>query len=107
MKADLEAILALAQKLEYFIYMYMYILLFQKIAMYQGIHSFVVIPIFIGLIRSISGKILNFITKTCLYSFDPVQPHFYIVKLGFTGVYINFLISAQNIDCGYTLEPPR
>ena len=29
------------------------------------------------------------ITKTSLYSFDPVKPHFY------TGVYINFLISAQ------------
>ena len=27
--------------------------------------------------------------------------------LGFTGVYIIFLISAQNIDCGYSLEPPR
>ena len=35
------------------------------------------------------------ITKTCLYNTDPVKPHFYIVKLGFTGVYITFLISAQ------------
>ena len=35
------------------------------------------------------------ITKTHLYNFDPVKPHFYIVKLGFTGVYIIFLISAQ------------
>ena len=41
------------------------------------------------------------------YNFDPLKPHFYIVKLGFTGVYIIFLISAQNIDCGYSLEPPR
>ena len=47
------------------------------------------------------------ITKTRLYKFDPLEPHFYIVKLGFTGVYIIFLISAQNIDCGYLLEPPR
>ena len=47
------------------------------------------------------------ITKTRLYKFDPLEPHFYIVKLGFTGVYIIFLISAQNIDCGYSLEPPR
>ena len=46
------------------------------------------------------------ITKTRLYHFDPLKPHFYIVKLGFTGVYIMFLISAQNIDCGYSLEPP-
>ena len=47
------------------------------------------------------------ITKTYLYTFDPLKPHFYIVKLGFTGVYIIFLISAQNINCGYSLEPPR
>ena len=33
--------------------------------------------------------------KTCLYNFDPLKPHFYIVKLGFIGVYIVFLISAQ------------
>ena len=35
------------------------------------------------------------IMKTYLYNFEPVKPHFYIVKLGFTGVYIIFLISAQ------------
>ena len=46
------------------------------------------------------------ITKTYLYNFDPLKPHFYIVKLGFTGVVIIFLISAQNIDCGYSLELP-
>ena len=32
------------------------------------------------------------ITKTRLYNSDPLEPHFYIVKLGFTGVYIIFLI---------------
>ena len=47
------------------------------------------------------------ITKTRLYNFDPLKPHFYIVKLGFTGEYIIFLISAHNIDCWYSLEPPR
>ena len=47
------------------------------------------------------------ITKTYLYRFDPLKPHYYIVKLGFTGVYIIFRISAQNIDCGYSLEPPQ
>ena len=35
------------------------------------------------------------ITKTRMYNYDPLQPHFYIVKLGSTGVYIIFLISAQ------------
>ena len=48
-----------------------------------------------------------YITKTRLYNFDPLKPHFYIVKLGFTGVYIIFLILLKNIDCGYSLEPPR
>ena len=33
--------------------------------------------------------------KTCLYNFDPLKPHFYIIKLGFTGVYIIFLMFAQ------------
>ena len=47
------------------------------------------------------------ITKTRLFNFDPLKPHFYIVKLGFTEAYIIFLISAKNIDCGYSLEPPR
>ena len=47
------------------------------------------------------------ITKTYHYNFDPVKPHFYIVKLGFAGVYIIYLISAPNIDCGYSLESPR
>ena len=45
-----------------------------------------------------------YITKTCLYNFDPLKSHFYVVKLGFTGVYIIFLISAENINCGYSLR---
>ena len=47
------------------------------------------------------------ITKTCLYNFDPLKPHFYIAKLGFTGVYIIFLIFAQKQYYGYSLELPR
>ena len=35
------------------------------------------------------------ITKICLYNIYPLQSHFYIGKLGFTGAYIIFLISAQ------------
>ena len=38
---------------------------------------------------------LSSITKTCLYNFDPLKPHFFIVKLWFTGVNMIFLISAQ------------
>ena len=40
--------------------------------------------------------------SVCLY---PLTPHFYIVQLGFKGVYFLFLL--QNIDCGYSLETPQ
>ena len=48
---------------------------------------------------------LERITKTRVYNFDPLQPNFYIVKLGFTGVYIIFPILLENIR-GYSLESP-
>ena len=52
------------------------------------------------------GVVLR-ITKTYLYDFYLLKPHFYIVKLGFTGIYIIFLLFVlKNIDCGYSLEPP-
>ena len=67
--------------------------------------------------RKIELKRQIAITKTYLYNFYPLKPHFYILKLGFTGVYIIFLISAQKhrlwvlvrtaSSCGYSLEPPR
>ena len=47
------------------------------------------------------------IRKTCPCNEYPLKPHFYLVKLGFAGVYLFFLFLLQNIDCGYTLEPPR
>ena len=60
-----------------------------------------------GLIIAPGQETNGDITKTYLYKFDPLKPHFYIVKRGFTGIYIIFLISAQKIDCEYSLEPPR
>ena len=45
-----------------------------------------------GLHCPLSLDVKQSITKTYLYNFEP---HFYIVKLGFTGVYIIFVISAQ------------
>ena len=44
------------------------------------------------------------ITITCLYNFDPLKPQFYIEKQGYT---LFFLFLLNNIDCGYSLEPPR
>ena len=49
----------------------------------------------------------HIIMKTCLHNVDPLKPHFYIVKLGFTGVYLIFLILLENIDFGYLLELPH
>ena len=40
------------------------------------------------------------IMKTCPCIVYPLTTHFYIVKLGFTGVYNFFLFLLQNIDCG-------
>ena len=40
--------------------------------------------------------VLLLITKTYLNNFDSLKPHLYVVKLGFTYVYIILLISAQN-----------
>ena len=45
--------------------------------------------------------------KTCPCSIYPLEPYFYIVKLGYAGVYLFFLFLLQNIDCGYSLEPHR
>ena len=53
------------------------------------------------------NKLVVGITKTFLYNFDPLKSHFYIVKLGFTGVYIIFLILLKNIEYGYSLELPQ
>ena len=49
------------------------------------------------------------ITKTrLLYNFNPLKPHFFIAKLEFTGVNIDFLIFLlKRIDCGYSLKAPR
>ena len=51
-------------------------------------------------------RVFFFITKTCLYNFDPLKPHFYIVKLGLKGYTLIFLFLLKNKDYGYLLEPP-
>ena len=47
------------------------------------------------------------IRKTCPCNEYPLKPHVYTVKLGYAGVDLFFLFLLQNIDCGYSLEPPR
>ena len=51
---------------------------------------------------------LFLIKKTCLYNFDPLKHHFWIVvKLEFKGYTLFFLFLLKNIDLGFSLEPPR
>ena len=50
---------------------------------------------------------VQLIMKTCPCNDYALTPHFCIVKLGFTRVFIFFLFVLKNIDCGYSLEPPQ
>ena len=46
--------------------------------------------------------------KAILFDFYSVCGHFYIVKLGsYRGIHYFFLFLLKNIDCEYSLEPPR
>ena len=57
--------------------------------------------------HQIVARCSHVITKTCPCNVYTLEPHFYIAKLGYEGVYLFFLFLLQNIDCGYSLEPPR
>ena len=48
---------------------------------------------------------LESIRITCPCDLYPHTHYFYIVILGFTGVYIIFLLFHQDINCVYSLEP--
>ena len=52
-------------------------------------------------------KLSDCFTKTYLYNLDPLKPDFYIVKRGFQGYTLFFLFLLINMDCKYSLEPPR
>ena len=57
--------------------------------------------------RRLQFVFIEDIRKTCPCNVYPLEPHIYIVKVGFAGVHLFFLFLLQNIDCGYSLEPPR
>ena len=67
-------------------------------------HPFLILNEF-GLFRKI--RFSRYIGITCPCNEDPLKPHFYIEKLGFTGVFIFFLFLLLNINRGYSLEPPH
>ena len=52
-------------------------------------------------------KACKHMMETCPCNVYPLKPHLDIAKLGYTGVYLFFLSLVQNIDCEYSLEPPR
>ena len=58
-------------------------------------------------LRQLNSFLIILIRKTCPCNVYPLEPHFYIVKLGYGVVYLFFLFLLQNVDCGYSLEPPR
>ena len=45
--------------------------------------------------------------KHAFCNFDPLKPNFYIVELWFTVYTLVFLFLLKNIDCEYSLDPPR
>ena len=58
-----------------------------KILLLNPFVGFVQLSCGVGFVQYSCGRIMI----TCPYDLDPLTPHFYIVKVGFTGVYINFL----------------
>ena len=74
------------------------ILVKRCVAMSDSIHSTLLMQ------ETLTGQIIR---KTCPCDEYPLKPPFYIVKLGYAGVYLFFLFLLKNIDCGYSLEPPR
>ena len=55
-----------------------------------------VIVFFPGYFHMSAFTLRKIITKTYLYKFDPLKPHFYIVKLGFIGYTLSFLFLLKN-----------
>ena len=84
-----------------FIFIYLFIYLFT-------LFTYLFIFFFFFFFFFFFGSLIPFFsTKAYLYNFDPLKSHFYVVKLGFTGYALLFLFLPQNINCGYSLEPPR
>ena len=66
----------------------------------------------LSMIRTIMPKMevreINMVTsrKHVRVMYTPLNPIFNIGKLGNAGIYLLFLVLLQNIDCGFSLEPP-
>ena len=60
-----------------------------------------------GEIVAYIAPLFHYITKTCLCNFDPLKPHFLKLNWSLQGYTLFFLFLLKNIDCGFSLEPPR
>ena len=63
--------------------------------------------LFMVIMACVRGLMSDYHQENMSVKCIPLIPHFFIVKLGFAGVYLFFLFLLQNIDCGYSLEPPQ
>ena len=60
-------------------------------------------PSFLAINQYYEASVFITITRLCtVYSHEP---HFYIAKPGYVGVFLFFSFLLQSIDCGYSLEP--
>ena len=51
---------------------------------------------------------IQYITKTRLYNFDPLKPHFYNSKTRvYRGIHYFSYFARKDIECGCSLEPPH
>ena len=74
----------------------------------QQINTFgIVVKYFHFALVLVNCVLIGTIRKTSPCNEYPINPTYIIVKLGYAGVYLFYLFLLQNIDCGYSLEPPR
>ena len=74
---------------------------------------------FLKKLQKLAGKVLvalgapqgdSWAPRAKFFALEPsnwTPAHFHIGKPGYAGVYLFFLFLLQNIDCGYSLEPPQ
>ena len=64
-------------------------------------------PVFRNLLHSYTWPLIKPSRKRTYIILTPLNPHLYSKTGVYRGIYHFLLISALNIDCGYSLEPPR
>ena len=90
------------------LFLYLIIAMFCPYMLSQQITSFgIVVKYFHFVLILEICELIGTIRKTSPCNEHPLNPTSIIVKLEYAGVYLFFLFLLQNIDCVYSLEPPR